>query len=338
MWRETEEKPEFSLTKAVEDVGQHSYTQTQALKEKEKTLSSLQAALSNVEKKAETAEQELRSKVVEILILKGVLDHQEQQSKVLQHNYSSLWTGITKLQMSVTKEEEDACTALVGFSAYREKMEAHRAAVLQAASQTEAHKQLQETRALVRMLTQKREELREDLEKADGNTVLMAKREIDDLKEEISVMRMTTTERRERLQKEFETHTQMKKEIEARQREIQNRRYEAIVKRLHCQLSRAQAVHRQTSEDIHHMERELAELRKQLESSQDSRGAGYVPASLCFGVGLVLEISKGWRSAAAVAAVARASEKCDFGWRTNEDTDLLHTEAELGGCLLFLIS
>lgn len=39
MWRETEE---FSLTKAVEDVGQHSYTQTQALKEKEKTLSMLQ--------------------------------------------------------------------------------------------------------------------------------------------------------------------------------------------------------------------------------------------------------------------------------------------------------
>ncbi|TMS11597.1 hypothetical protein E3U43_018988 [Larimichthys crocea] len=59
MWRETEE---FSLTKAVEDVGQHSYTQTQALKEKEKTLSMLQATLSNVEKKAETAEQELRSK------------------------------------------------------------------------------------------------------------------------------------------------------------------------------------------------------------------------------------------------------------------------------------
>lgn len=47
-------------------------------------------------------------------------------------------------------------------------------------------------------------------------------------------------------------------------------------------------------------------------------------------MGLVLEISKGWCSAAAVVVVARASEKCDFGWRTNEDTDLLHIEAELG--------
>ncbi|KAE8278369.1 hypothetical protein D5F01_LYC23271 [Larimichthys crocea] len=260
MWRETEE---FSLTKAVEDVGQHSYTQTQALKEKEKTLSMLQATLSKVEKKAETAEQELRSKVVEILILEDVVDHVEQRTKVLRDNCASLRGGITKLQMSVSEEEEDARKALAGFDAYREKMEAHRAAVLRAASLTEAHKQLEEKRTLVRMLTQKREELREDLEKADGNTVLMAKRKIDDLKEEISAMRMTTTERRERLQEEFETHSQIKKEIE-----IQNRRYEAIVKRLHCQLSRAQAVHRQTSEDIHHMEGQLAELRKQLESSQ----------------------------------------------------------------------
>lgn len=33
---------QFSLTKAVEDVSQHGYTQTEALKEKQKTLNSLQ--------------------------------------------------------------------------------------------------------------------------------------------------------------------------------------------------------------------------------------------------------------------------------------------------------
>ncbi|TKS66511.1 Coiled-coil domain-containing protein 122 [Collichthys lucidus] len=230
MWRES-----VSLTKAVEDVGQHSYTQTQALKEKEKTLSRLQVhvyslliffleTLSNVEKKAETAEQELRSKVVENLKLEGEVHHLEQRTKGLHDNCASLRWGITKLQMSVSEEEEDARKALAGFDAYREKMEAHRAAVVRAASQTEAHQQLEEKRTLIRMLTQQKEELREDLEKADGNTVLMAK--------------------------------------------IHYRRYEAIVKRLHCQLSRAQAVHRQTSEDIHHMETQLAELRKQLESSQ----------------------------------------------------------------------
>lgn len=139
-----------------------------------------QASLSDAEKKAETAEQELRSKVVEILILEGVLDHLEQRTKGLHDEYASLSRRITKLQMSVSEEEEDARTALAGFKAYQEKMEAHRAAVLRAASQTEAHKQLEERKAMVRMLTQKREELRADLEKADGNTVLRAKVEKTD--------------------------------------------------------------------------------------------------------------------------------------------------------------
>lgn len=38
--------------------------------------------------------------------------------------------------------------------------------------------------------------------------------EVDALREEISAMRKTAAERKEQLQKEFETHTQIKKDIE----------------------------------------------------------------------------------------------------------------------------
>ncbi|XP_051284292.1 coiled-coil domain-containing protein 122-like [Dicentrarchus labrax] len=256
------QKKQFSLTKAVEDVSQHGFAQTEALKEKQKTLSSLQVILSDVEKKGETAEQELRSKAREILMLEGELERLERQTKVLPARCVSISKENTELQIGVSEEEEKARMALERFNTYRHKMEAHRAAVLHAASQTQAYKELAEKRALVRMLAQKKEELREDLENPNGNTVQMAKREIDALKGEISVRRKTTAERKERLRKEFETQAQIKKDVE-----IQNRRYEAIIKRLHCQLSRAQAVHRQMSEDIYHMERQLAELRRQLKSS-----------------------------------------------------------------------
>lgn len=47
--------------------------------------------------------------------------------------------------------------------------------------------------------------------------------------------------------------------------QIQNRRYNAIVKRLHCQLMKAQSGHRQLSNDIYHMEREIQDLKKRLE-------------------------------------------------------------------------
>ncbi|XP_044043093.1 coiled-coil domain-containing protein 122-like isoform X2 [Siniperca chuatsi] len=261
----TQEKPEFSLTKAVEDVSKHGYAQTEGLNEKQKTLSSLQATLSDVEKKVDLAERVLRSKMREILMLEGEMEHLERQTNVLCDRCASIIKENTDLQIGISDEEEKARVALAGFNTYRNKMEGHRAAVLHAASQTEAHKELEEKRALVRMLTQKKKEMKKDLENPNGNTVQMAKREIDALKGEISVMRKTTAERREQLRKEFEIHTQKKKDIE-----IQNRRFEAIVKRLHCQLSRAQAVHRQMSEDIYHMERQLAELKKQLESSQNS--------------------------------------------------------------------
>lgn len=42
---ETQEKPGFSLTEAVEDVSQHDYAQIEALKENQKTVSSLQVHL-----------------------------------------------------------------------------------------------------------------------------------------------------------------------------------------------------------------------------------------------------------------------------------------------------
>ncbi|XP_076579101.1 coiled-coil domain-containing protein 122 [Chaetodon auriga] len=253
----------------VEDISQHGYAQTEALKEKQKSFSSLQETLSDVEKKGEMAERELRSKVREILLLEGEMEHLERQAKVLYDRCASISKENTELQIAISEEEENARMALARFSAYRTKMEGHRAAVLNVASQTEAHKVLEEKRALVRMLAQKKEELRGDLENPNGNTVQMAKREIDALQGEISLMRKTTAERKQQLRKEFETQTQIKKDIE-----IQNRRYEAIVKRLHCQLSRAQAAHRQMSDDIFHMERQVAELKRQLESSQASTVGG----------------------------------------------------------------
>ncbi|XP_067356229.1 coiled-coil domain-containing protein 122 [Channa argus] len=262
--------PEFSLSKAVEDVSTHGYALTETLTEKEKRLSALQAAHSDVEKKTEVAQQELRSKVREILLLECEMEQAERRITVLHGRCVFISKENTELQILISEEEESAAMTLAGFSTYRKKMEDHRAAVLHASSQTEVHKELEEKRALVRMLRQKKEELMEDLKSSDGNTVQMAKREVDALKDEICRTRKTIAERREQLRKEVETHAQIKQDIG-----IQNRRYEAIVKRLHCQLSRAQAVQRQMSEDIYRMERQLAELKQQQESSPDLAVSGY---------------------------------------------------------------
>ncbi|KAM4710917.1 coiled-coil domain-containing protein 122 [Anableps anableps] len=255
---------EFSLTKAVEDVSQHNHTQTETLKEKLEALKTLQATLADVEKKSPPAEQELRSKWREIQLLEGELEHLERQRRVLQERCAAVNKENIELQMLIQEEEESARSTLGKFSVYRNKMEAHRDAVLQAVSQTEANGELEENRMLVWKLRQEKEHLREDLQNPNGNTLLTAKDETDALKREICERKAAIAEGREQLKKEFETQAKLKKDVE-----IQNRRYEAIVKRLRCQLSRAQAIHRQTVNETVHLQRQLAELKGQQHSSQD---------------------------------------------------------------------
>ncbi|KAM9766332.1 coiled-coil domain-containing protein 122 [Menidia menidia] len=256
-----DENPGFSITKLLEDVSHHGHTQTEALKERQRTLSSLQANLSDVEKKFEPAEQELRSKVREILMLEGELEHLGRQTDVLRGRCVSVNKENTQLQSLIREEEENGHLAAAKFVAYRKKMESHRAAVWEAVSLTEAHKELEGKKVLVQKLREKKDQLRKDLENPNGSTVQIAKGEIDALRNEISGRKMTITDMREQLKKECDGHAHLRKEIQ-----IQSRRHEAIVKRLHCQLSRAQAIYRQVSDDIYHLQRQLAELKKRQQS------------------------------------------------------------------------
>lgn len=134
-----------------------------------------QANLSEVERKAEMADLQLRSKVREILILEAGMENLEQRMKVLHDRCVSISKEITELQNGIREEDEDAQMARAKFNAYRSKMEGHRLAVQHAENNAEVHKVLEERRALVRRLTQEKEELREDLENPNGNTVQMAK-------------------------------------------------------------------------------------------------------------------------------------------------------------------
>uniref|UniRef100_A0A3Q2PU58 Uncharacterized protein n=1 Tax=Fundulus heteroclitus TaxID=8078 RepID=A0A3Q2PU58_FUNHE len=186
--------------------------------------------LADIEKKFQHAEQELRSKSREIQLLEGEIEHLERQRKILLESCTSISKENIELQMLIQEEEDNAQLTLGKFDMYRKKMKGHRDTVLQAMSQTETHRELEEKRMLVCKLRQEKEQLRKDLQNPNDNTPQM--RELLDKKVAIA-------ERREHLKNEFETHAKLKKDIE-----IQNRRHEAIVKRLRSQLSRAQAVHR----------------------------------------------------------------------------------------------
>lgn len=130
-----------------------------------------QASLSETEKIAEAAEQQLRSTLREILIVEAEMENLLRGANTLRGRCASISVENTQLGVNIREQEAEAEAVLEKFTAYRNKMQAHRTAVELASSQTHEHKALEESRALVRRLTQQRDELREDLDNPKGNTV-----------------------------------------------------------------------------------------------------------------------------------------------------------------------
>ncbi|XP_051914990.1 uncharacterized protein LOC127596488 isoform X2 [Hippocampus zosterae] len=221
----------------------------------------VQVTLSDVQKKSDEAEKKLRHKARDLLIVEDDMMHLEQEMQARRDHCTSITVDKAKLQEQISEEEEKACMARAQFDIYRRNMVSHRQAVLRKMDHTDACKE--EKRTLVEKL--RTEELKEDLENPHGIKVQSEKREIEALTAEIGELTENIAERRESLQKELESHVQLKQDIEG-----QTKRFNAIIKHLHCQISKAQAAHRLMSKDIYYMERQKVELQRQLGSSNDS--------------------------------------------------------------------
>lgn len=193
---------------------------------------------------AEAAEMQLRSTLREILIVEAEMEKLQRGAEILQGRCASISVENTRLGVNIREQEADAVAVLEKFTAYRNKMQAHRAAVELAFSQTQEHKALEESRALVRRLTQQRDELREDLDNPKGNTAqrekvekgeqnsacqgvfvlfdafvlfsFTAQGEAEALEEEVSRRRRTIGEKRNRLEEEMQIQAHIREDIEVK--------------------------------------------------------------------------------------------------------------------------
>uniref|UniRef100_A0A673BX27 Coiled-coil domain containing 122 n=1 Tax=Sphaeramia orbicularis TaxID=375764 RepID=A0A673BX27_9TELE len=209
-----QEDPDFTLSKAVEDVSQQILLSDTCVFQKyilgrytlfclELSFTPPQTTLSGIEEKCKSAVVALRAQMRERLILEDDMENLEQHRQVLFARCTSITMEITDVQSCIREEVEKVSKAQAGYNTYRKKMEGHRAAVFHVANQTKAHKELEEKRVMVMMLTQEKEELKRDLENPNGNSVQMEK-----------VEELTEFYISKQLRKESESHIQFKREIE----------------------------------------------------------------------------------------------------------------------------
>ncbi|MBN3322226.1 CC122 protein, partial [Atractosteus spatula] len=183
----------------------------------------------------------------------------QKQSECEEARSRALYKENVELRLQIEQEEENFQLLLAGYNTYRNKMAAHRDVVSRREGRAAAQKKRCKKADSVKKLKVKMEELRTDLQRPDGifSTFVSEQREIDDIKVQISKMRNTIRDKTALLLKEQDIHAQLKMDIE-----IENRRCEAILKRLHCQLKKAQSDKRQMNADILQMKKKAEDLRK----------------------------------------------------------------------------
>ncbi|XP_028837258.1 coiled-coil domain-containing protein 122 isoform X2 [Denticeps clupeoides] len=254
---------DFSLSEALEEASQHGETRASELREKTQTLDALQGILSSAEKSCAAVNLELKTSERKVTGLQCEMEQLRSHLSSLEARLCSLSAENTKLTLDRQEEEERRCCAQARHDEYRRKMASHKKAVSAVESQADVYRELMEKREIVRWLREQRKELQEDLQNPERETARQSQNEIKDLKRQILLKEDLVKERQNDLQKEKDVHAELRKDIE-----IQNRRCEAIIKRLHCQVNKTQCSHRQLICDIKHMEGRRDELKAQLAISQ----------------------------------------------------------------------
>nr|XP_033806059.1 coiled-coil domain-containing protein 122 isoform X3 [Geotrypetes seraphini] len=187
------------------------------------------------------------------------IDSTKLHCETLEAHNTTLCVENIRLKFEIEKAKEEFEELLTKISVYREKIEAHAKMFLEADSKLPVMSELSEKQQMVKMLKEKKEELMHDLQNPEGKIIKQVQRKIARLEEEISTIKQSIIAKNDMLEEEKKSHVKLRKDIA-----VQNKRCDAILKRLHCQLNKVQSSKRQWYWNIQQMEKDAAKLRKRL--------------------------------------------------------------------------
>ncbi|XP_010204886.2 coiled-coil domain-containing protein 122 [Colius striatus] len=246
-----------SLTEVVKQVAEQQHSQVSEIEKSRTLLFQLQAKFQELEK-------DMDSIVLEMKVTERQIYLQDDAIEVTKHHCESLEAQVRALYFENLKLKCDSETLQEEFemvfarnNEYREKIKAHKHLFWEMESKMPVMIELEKKKAVVKELKIKKEELMHDLQNPEGSVIKQVQEEITFLKREITTLKEFISKKTDLLEEETKMHAKLRKEIE-----VQNKRYNAILKRLHCQLNKLQLNKRQWHQNIQQLEKKAAELRK----------------------------------------------------------------------------
>ncbi|XP_033032898.1 coiled-coil domain-containing protein 122 isoform X1 [Trachypithecus francoisi] len=246
-----------SLADAVEKVAKQQQSQASEIEKNKKVLFSLKNELHELEKQIAAISAETKGTERQIYQQDAAIQNTKLHCDSLETQIKSLHSENVKLKFDIETAQEDFEEHMIKYNAYYAKIKAHKNSLGELESKWSFMTELYEKRDFVKKLKTMKEELMQDLQNPGGNRITQVQEDITKLKDKILTVKESIIEKTCFLEEEKKTHEKLRKEIE-----VQHKRYDAILKRLHCQVNKLQANRRQWQWNIQQLEKTAAELRK----------------------------------------------------------------------------
>ncbi|XP_027623249.1 coiled-coil domain-containing protein 122 isoform X2 [Tupaia chinensis] len=246
-----------SLTSAVEQVAKQQQSQTSEIENIKKVLSHLQNELHDLEKQVVAVSAETKETERQIYQQDAAIENTKLRCGSLETQIKSLHTENVNLNFNIETTQEDFEERMIRYNAYYVKIKAHKDSLNEVESKWSFMTELHEQKNLIKKLKTVKEELMQDLQNPGGNKVTQVQEDITKLKDRIITAKESIIKKTCFIEEEKKTHEKLRKEIE-----VQHKRYDAILKRLHCQMNKLQSSRRQWQWNIQQLEKTAAELRK----------------------------------------------------------------------------
>ncbi|NWI56844.1 CC122 protein, partial [Calyptomena viridis] len=246
-----------SLAEVVKQVAERQHSQASEIQKSKTVLFQLQAKFQELEKEINSILLETKTTEREIHLQDDAIEVTKYHCENLEGQVRALYSENLKLRCDAEAVQEKFEMILARNNEYREKIKDHKHLFCEMESKMPVMIELAKKKALVEELKTKKEELMRDLQNPEGSVIKQVQEEITLLKNEITILKDFIKKKTDLLEEEKKKHAKLRKEIE-----VQNKRYDAILKRLHCQLNKVQSNKRQWHWNIQQLEKKAAELRK----------------------------------------------------------------------------
>ncbi|XP_028734324.1 coiled-coil domain-containing protein 122 isoform X1 [Peromyscus leucopus] len=248
-----------SLTDVVEQVAKQQQSQTSEIEKHKRVLFCLQIELHDLEKQIAAIAAEAKETEKQMHQQDAAMENSKLHCGLLETQIESLYSESVKLKFDTETAQEQFEEQMIKYNAYYAKIKAYKDSLGETESKCSFMTELYEKRELIKNLKTMKEDLREDLQNPQGRCATQIQEDISKLTNKIMTVKDSIIEKTYFIEEEKKTHERLRKEIE-----VQHKRNDAILKRLHCQVNKIQLNRRKWQWNIQQLEKTAAELKKRL--------------------------------------------------------------------------